>query len=98
MSRFDKYDPVSGGFRAPLNAAISSASDVGKIQGVSINASGKVVIGATAETGIVGVICPVRLMAVNEVIDVMTHGEIVDEMKPETVRQEGLGIINKYLG
>ena len=29
---------------------------------------------------------------------VMTHGEIVDEMRPETVRQEGLGIINKYLG
>jgi branched-chain amino acid transport system ATP-binding protein len=29
---------------------------------------------------------------------IMTHGEIVDEMKPETVRQEGLGIINKYLG
>jgi len=28
----------------------------------------------------------------------MTHGEIVDEMRPETVRQEGLGIINKYLG
>jgi branched-chain amino acid transport system ATP-binding protein len=29
---------------------------------------------------------------------IMTHGEIVDEMTPETVRQEGLGIINKYLG
>jgi branched-chain amino acid transport system ATP-binding protein len=29
---------------------------------------------------------------------IMTHGEIVDEMRPETVRQEGLGIINKYLG
>jgi branched-chain amino acid transport system ATP-binding protein len=29
---------------------------------------------------------------------VMTHGEIVDEMRPETVRREGLGIINKYLG
>ena len=29
---------------------------------------------------------------------VMTHGEIVDEMRPETLRQEGLGIINKYLG
>jgi branched-chain amino acid transport system ATP-binding protein len=29
---------------------------------------------------------------------VMTHGAIVDEMRPETVRQEGLGIINKYLG
>ena len=29
---------------------------------------------------------------------IMTHGEIVDEMNPATVRQEGLGIINKYLG
>ena len=29
---------------------------------------------------------------------VMTHGAIVDEMRPETVRQEGLEIINKYLG
>lgn len=29
---------------------------------------------------------------------IMTHGEIVDEMSPETVRQEGLGIINRYLG
>ena len=29
---------------------------------------------------------------------IMTHGEIVDEMNPETVRAEGLGIINKYLG
>lgn len=29
---------------------------------------------------------------------VMTHGEIVDEMTPETVRLEGLSIINKYLG
>jgi branched-chain amino acid transport system ATP-binding protein len=29
---------------------------------------------------------------------VMTHGEIVDEMTPETVRHEGLSIIHKYLG
>lgn len=76
-SRFDKYDPVSGGFRAPLNAAILSA-DVNKLQGVSINGSGKVVIGGAAETDIVGVICPVRAMAANEVIDVMTRGEIAD--------------------
>lgn len=77
MSRYDKYDPVSGGFRAPLNAAILTA-DVGKIQGVSINASGKVVIGGAAETAIIGVICPVRAMAANEIIDVMTSGEIVE--------------------
>jgi branched-chain amino acid transport system ATP-binding protein len=29
---------------------------------------------------------------------IMTHGEIVDEMTPDTVRHEGLAIINKYLG
>jgi branched-chain amino acid transport system ATP-binding protein len=29
---------------------------------------------------------------------VMTHGTIVDEMTPEDVRNEGLSIINKYLG
>lgn len=77
MSRFDKYDPVSGGFRAPLNAAIATA-DIGKIQAVSINTSGRVVIGGAAETAIMGVICPVRAMAASEVIDVMTHGEIVE--------------------
>lgn len=77
MSRFDKYDPVSGGFRAPLNAAIASA-DVGKIQAVSINTSGRVVIGGAAETAVMGVICPVRPMAAGEPIDVMTHGEIVE--------------------
>jgi branched-chain amino acid transport system ATP-binding protein len=29
---------------------------------------------------------------------VMTDGEIVDEMDPETVQREGTGMINKYLG
>jgi branched-chain amino acid transport system ATP-binding protein len=29
---------------------------------------------------------------------VMTHGEIVDEMRPATVQREGLEIITKYLG
>lgn len=77
MSRFDKYDPVSGGFRAKLNAAIL-AVDVGKIQGVSINASGRVVIGGAAETAIEGVICPVRPMSAAEPIDVMTGGEIAE--------------------
>jgi hypothetical protein len=28
----------------------------------------------------------------------MTHGAIVDEMTPNDVRNEGLSIINKYLG
>jgi hypothetical protein len=75
--RYDKYDPVSGGFRAKLNAALVSA-DVGKVQGVSVNTSGKVVIGGAAAADIVGVICAVRAMAANDVIDVMTSGEITD--------------------
>lgn len=79
MSRFDKYDPVSGGFRAPLAAAIVAA-DVGKIQAVSINGSGKVAIGGAAETAIIGVIVAVRPMAINDPIDVMTHGEIVEAL------------------
>ncbi len=29
---------------------------------------------------------------------IMTHGEMADEMTPETVRQGGLSIISKYLG
>lgn len=77
MSRFDKYEPRVGGFRAKLNAAIVS-TDVGKIQGVSINGTGRVVVGGAAETAITGVICPVRPMDAGEVIDVMTSGEIVD--------------------
>jgi branched-chain amino acid transport system ATP-binding protein len=31
-------------------------------------------------------------------LSIMTNGEIVDEMSPQTVEKEGLGIINKYLG
>jgi hypothetical protein len=70
-------EPMGGSFRAPLNAAIPLA-DVGKILGVSINASGKAVYGAAAAIGIKGVICPVRAMAAGEIVDVMTDGEIVN--------------------
>lgn len=75
MSRFDKYGPHTGGFRAPLNAALLAA-DVGKVWAVGLSA-GKVVKGA-GTTGILGVICCVRAMAANEVIDVMNAGEIAD--------------------
>jgi hypothetical protein len=77
VSRFDKYDPFSGGFRARLNAAIESAA-VGVIQAVSINSSGRVVVGGATLDLIRGVICPVATMAAGDVIDVMTAGEIAD--------------------
>ena len=77
MSRYDKYDPFDGGFRARLNAAIVAA-DAGKIRAVSINTSGRVVIGGAATTDLKGVICPTEAMAAGAAIDVMTDGEIGD--------------------
>jgi hypothetical protein len=77
VSRYDKYDPYDGGFRARLNAALT-ASDIGKIRAVSINASGRVVIGGTGLIDIRGLICPTEAMPVGAQIDVMTDGEIGD--------------------
>jgi phage-related tail protein len=82
FGRFDKYDGMVGGFRAPLAANMSATGDdIGKVQGVSINTSGRVVVGAAAETAIIGVICPTRVMTAGEFIDVMTDGEIMDVVK-----------------
>lgn len=76
MARIDKYDPVDGGFRARLGFA-PSAGQVGAILGVGLNASGQVVVGA-GTTGVLGVICMSSLLSQGDVVDVMTHGEIVD--------------------
>lgn len=87
MSRFDKYESRVGGFRAKLEAALTGTpfgspsgetEDVGVLRAVSLNASGRVVIGTGGQSGFVGVICPVRPMAAGEAIDVMTAGEIAD--------------------
>lgn len=77
MSRYDKYDPYDGGFRAKLNAAIA-ADQAGKIKAVSINSSGRVVVGGSGLVDIRGLICPTEAMAAGDAIDVMTDGEIAD--------------------
>ena len=77
MSRFDKYDPYDGGFRAKLLVAIPG-SEAGKIKAVSISAAGKVVIGGAGLVDIRGVICPTEAMDANAPIDVMTDGEIAN--------------------
>lgn len=74
MSRIDKYDGMVGGFRARLNAAILAA-DAGKIQAVSISATGRVVIGGATLDLLRGLICPTAAMAAGDAIDVMTFGE-----------------------
>lgn len=75
MSRFDKVENRAGSFRAPLAAALASA-DVGKIYAVSIDSTGRAVIGGPAVTAISGLICPVRVASAGDIVDVMTGGEI----------------------
>jgi hypothetical protein len=55
MARYDKYDPISGGFRAILNAdlVLTNGAFVGA---VSLNASGLVVAGTAGQSGCVGVV------------------------------------------
>jgi len=83
LSRFDKVDPYGGSFRAKLAVALAytplviGTNDVGKVWAVGMDASGNIVKGAGA-SGIVGVICAVRAMAIGEPIDVMVDGEIAD--------------------
>lgn len=57
MARYDKYDPVSGGFRAPLAANLTPNS-IGEFgpKAVSLNDQGRVVVGTAGTSGLVGVL------------------------------------------
>lgn len=72
--RIDKYDPISGGFRAPL-AASWTGSETAKAVGLDTN--GRVVAGA-GTTGVVGVLCKHDDAAAGDIVDVMTAGELAD--------------------
>lgn len=86
MARFDKVEPLSGSFRAALNADWASG-DTNKIVPVSLNTSGKVVKGTAGQTGFIGVVC-ITSQLVNgiyignkfagDIVDVMQDGEIVE--------------------
>lgn len=88
MARFDKYDPVAGGFRARLGFA-PSAAEVGDVINVQINGSGEAVKGTA--TACDGVICLSSLLNQGDVVDVMTHGEIVDIKAGDNVTGAALG-------
>lgn len=83
MARYDKYDPISGGFRAPLAQAIiedletPANNQVGIPLAVGLNASGALVVGAGA-TGVLGVAVFDGPRVIGDIVDVMTAGEIVD--------------------
>jgi len=56
MARYDKYEPIAGGFRALLNAALTlTDGSIGPIA-VSLNSSGRVVVGTAGQSGIAGVL------------------------------------------
>ena len=77
MARYDKLEPHVGNFRAKL-AAATLAGDVGFVRGVSLNASGQIVIGGSGQTGIVGVMVADKEYPANKQMDVLTNGEVVD--------------------
>lgn len=83
ISRYDKYDPRVGGFRAKLNAAWNSTSgptgvtDLNRVLVVGINGSGRVVKAAAA-VDCVGVIVLTGPKEAGDPVDVMTAGEIVE--------------------
>lgn len=56
-ARYDKYEPISGGFRAPLAADLTfdAAGHYGP-KAVSLNASGQAVEGTAGQSGGVGIL------------------------------------------
>jgi hypothetical protein len=85
VARYDKYEPMGGGFRAPLAADWAGA--LATPVGVGLDASGRVVPGA-GNTGVLGVVVidgqvsptgtRTNVKLAGNVVDVMTDGEIVD--------------------
>jgi len=57
MARYDKYEPIAGGFRAPLAADLTfdSKGQFGP-KVVSLDANGRVVVGTAGQSGAVGVV------------------------------------------
>lgn len=77
MARFDKYNPVSGGFRAKLGFQ-PTAGEIGDVIAVSISGTGTVIKAAAATDVVEGVIVLSSLLNLGDVVDVMTSGEVVD--------------------
>lgn len=77
MARYDKYNPMVGNFRAPLLADWLDAN-LNTVVAVSLDASGKVVVGTAGQSGFAGVVVLNKKRLAGDVVDVMRHGEIVE--------------------
>ena len=76
MSRFDKYEPYSGGTRALL-AEDYDLDDLNKAVAFGLNASGLAVKGA-GNSGVIGILILSQKKYAGDVVDIMTDGDIVD--------------------
>lgn len=57
MAKYDKYEPLAGGFRAHLATALTLGANggIGPV-GVSLDANGRVVVGTGGQSGLIGVL------------------------------------------
>jgi hypothetical protein len=83
VSRIDKYEPLTGGHRAPL-AADWLVGNLSKVVPVGLDANGKVVVGL-GNTGYVGVVVLTRMRVAGDIVDVMQDGDIVEFNSPGAV-------------
>lgn len=78
MSRYDKYSGVTGGFRAEAAEAADPA-DYDVVLGAGLDANGRVLQGVPSNSGFKGVTIRDRTKRrAGDILDIMTHGEIVD--------------------
>lgn len=77
MPRYDKYDPYDGGYRAPTAAAVVMA-DKNKLTGAAQDNAGRVIRTGEGNSGFTGVVIAHDAKKVGDILDVMTHGEIVE--------------------
>lgn len=99
MSRYDKYDPMSGGFRAPLEAnwgytaslPDKAHADLGKTFAMGLNTSGRVgKLGGTFAK-FCGVMILTLPKGAGDIVDIMTDGEIVEFVDAEILAGDTLG-------
>lgn len=73
--RIDKYDPISGGARLPL--AANWAGQAAAVA-VSMDANGRVVVGAGTALTQIGILCKPDAAKAGEPVDIMWNGELVE--------------------
>lgn len=86
MSRYDKYDPFAGNYRAPMNADLTLAAftalQTGNPVGITLNATGKVIVGGPGnvfgDADICGLLVITKNVKAGDIVDIMRVGEIVE--------------------